>query len=287
MKMLLTQPTGRPKHWMVAVLAAALVAIGIGTLLLAVRDHHNQPQSRLIWSDDFDGQAGVAPSPSKWNLDIGNDDWGNNEWEYYTDRPANAQTDGAGNLHITARRPDTESGHHCVAGPCNITSARIQTDGTFDATYGRFEARLKLPAGKGLWPAFWMLPVAGEGEIDVMEHDGSQPTQVTGTLHGPGYSGDDGRSSEYHFPANQSAADFHVYAVDWTPWQISWSVDGHTYQTVRKTDVQPHPWVFDHPFYLVLNLAVGSDAVGYPDVDTPFPSEVVADYVRVYQSNSE
>ena len=182
----------------------------------------------------------------------------------------------------------------CYYGaPCEYTSARIITAGALEVTYGRIEARIKIPRGQGLWPAFWMLgndlaevgwPEAGE--IDILENIGREPDVVHGTIHGPGYSGGDAIGRPFRLPDGADFADdFHVYAIDWSPAGITWSVDGIEYSTVGPADLPSGTrWVFDHPFFLILNVAVGGNWPGYPDATTTFPQEMVVDYVRIYQA---
>lgn len=248
----------------------------------------------LVWNDEFDGPTGSAPNPEKWNHDIGGEGWGNQEWEYYTDQPENAALDGTGNLVITARAVDNPdaSGLDCWYGSCKFTSARLLTHGKFDFTYGRVEARIKIPFGQGIWPAFWMLgndiPVAGWpdcGEIDIMENIGREPAMVHGTVHGPGFYGADGLSSPFSLPDEAAFSDdFHLYAVEWEADEIRWYVDETIYGTVRKSQFpETCRWVFDHPFFLILNIAVGGGWPGYPDTTTTFPQTMLVDYVRVYQ----
>ena len=238
--------------------------------------------SKLVWSDEFNAAAGTPPDPTKWNMDVGGGGWGNNEWEYYTSGADNVAQDGRGYLVITARRPAGPPGG-CAYGPCDITSARLQTEGRFATTYGRIESRIKVPVGRGLWPAFWMLPPDDSGEIDIMENNGREPSVVSGTLHGPGFSGPMGLSAEDHFLPGNMADVFHVYAVDWSPAAITWSVDGRVFQTISRDDPRVKAWVYDRPYYLLLNLAVGSADPGYPDATTAFPAQMLIDYVRVYR----
>jgi beta-glucanase (GH16 family) len=237
----------------------------------------------LVWSDDFTGNAGTLPDPTKWSFDIGTgqDGWGNQELQYYTNRPENVAHDGEGNLVITAR---SES-----FGGRTFTSARIKTQGLFQQAYGRFEARIKNPYGPGLWPAFWMLGSNIEsvgwpkaGEIDIMEMRGQDPTIVYGSLHGPGYSGGNPISGSYALKNARYDADFYVYAVEWFPDRIDFFVNDYLYNRVRPRDVSGE-WVFDHPFFMVINLAVGGSYVGFPNPNTPFPQQMVIDYVRVYK----
>lgn len=232
---------------------------------------------QLSWSDDFDGSAGAAPDAAKWGFELGNNNgWGNQELESYTDSPENAALDGNGNLVITA-----------IKNGNSFTSARITTKGKFSQTYGRFEARLKTPYGPGIWPAFWMLGANGEtwpqcGEIDIMELKGQAPSIINGTIHGPGYSGGNAISSSFALQNSRFDVDYHVFAVEWTEEQIDFFVDGFLYNRILKSDV-PGQWVYDHPFYLILNVAVGGNYVGFPTVQTPFPQKMIIDYVRVYQ----
>ncbi|MFB9234955.1 ricin-type beta-trefoil lectin domain protein [Plantactinospora siamensis] len=242
----------------------------------------------VTWSDDFNGPAGSAPDPGRWKHDIGGSGWGNNELEYYTDSTRNAALDGNGNLVITARQ-ENPAGYQCHYGSCQYTSARLLTSGTFQQAYGRFEARMKLPRGQGMWPAFWMLGAdigsvgwPNSGEIDIMENIGREPSTVHGTIHGPGYSGAGGLGAPYSLPGGQAFADaFHTFAVDWAPDSITWYVDGTAYSRKTPADVGGNRWVFDHPFFLLLNLAVGGGWPGNPDGSTSFPQQLVVDYVHV------
>ncbi|MEU1791891.1 glycoside hydrolase family 16 protein [Streptomyces sparsogenes] len=239
------------------------------------------------FTDNFDGPAGGAVDGSKWGYETG-DNVNNHERQYYTDGTKNAALDGQGNLVITARK-ENPANYSCWYGPCQYTSARLSTARTFTTAYGRVEARLKVPRGQGMWPAFWMLGTdigsAGWpncGEIDVMENVGYEPGTVHGTIHGPGYSGSGGIGAGYTLPNGQKFADgFHTFAVDWSPNKITWSVDGNVYQTRTPADLGGNRWVFDHRFYLILNLAVGGYWPGDPDGSTTFPQRLVVDYVKV------
>jgi beta-glucanase (GH16 family) len=236
----------------------------------------------LLAADEFDGPAGSAPNSAIWRYDTGAGGWGNGELQTYTDSRRNSALDGAGNLVITARREADGS----------YTSARLTTQGTYTAQYGRVEARIRIPRGQGIWPAFWMLgadlPQVGWpacGEIDVMEAIGRDPDTVYGTVHGPGYSGAQGISAAYRSPDGSAFADaFHVFAVDWRPGSVSWSVDGQTYRTVTPADTNGAPWVFDKPFFVVLNVAVGGGWPGNPDATTRFPQQMTVDSLRVFQN---
>jgi beta-glucanase (GH16 family) len=232
----------------------------------------------LVWADEFDGPPG-APDPGKWSFEVGGDGWGNGELQFYTDR--NAALDGAGHLLITARREAFQSRA--------FTSARLSTRGKLEQAHGRFEARLKLPAGKGLWPAFWMLGADVDrvgwpscGEIDVVEARGAQPWRVSSSLHGPGYSGGNALSAGYEGTAALTD-DFHLFAVEWSDGEVRFSVDGRAYHTERASRLASGRWVFDHPFFLIVDLAVGGSFGGAPDETTPFPAQLMADWVRVYR----
>jgi beta-glucanase (GH16 family) len=243
---------------------------------------------QLMWADEFSGPDGSVPDATKWAIQTGGGGWGNNELESYTARPANVQILG-GNLIITAAKEDY-TGADGIAR--HYTSARMQTKGLFSQQYGRFEARIKIPRGQGIWPAFWMLgnniDTAGWpacGEIDIMENIGKEPSIVHGTLHAPGYP-PEGYTSAYTQPSSQSLADdFHVFAVEWEPQQVRLYVDGNLYATDTKAgSPQPNSWPFDgQPFFMLLNLAVGGDWPGNPDTTTQFPQQMLVDYVRVYQ----
>jgi beta-glucanase (GH16 family) len=242
----------------------------------------------LVWSDEFDGPTGSPVDSSKWSFDIGGNGWGNNELETYTSRTANADLEG-GTLIIKALK-ETFTGTDGITR--NYTSARLLTKTKFTQTYGRFEARIKIPYGQGLWPAFWMLGdninTAGWpncGEIDIMENIGKEPSTVHGTFHGPGYSGGSGISAAYALPGGQKFSDaFHTFAVEWEPNVMRFYVDGLLYKTRTPADLPAGTtWVFDHPFFIILNVAVGGGFPGNPDASTVFPQQMVVDYVRVYQ----
>ena len=247
----------------------------------------------LVWSDEFNGPTGSKPDATKWDVVVNDSGYGNRELEYYTDRPANVQQKD-GHLVITARKED-------FTGPDGqsrmYTSARIESRGRFNVQYGRIEARIQLPkGGQGLWPAFWLLgndynstgwPKCGE--IDIMENVGFEPSTVHGSLHGPGYSGANPLSGIYTLPGNARFSEgFHVFAIEWEPREIRFYVDDHLFET-QKADSLPagKQWAFDHPFYIILNLAVGGYWPGDPDATTVFPSQMLVDYVRVYQLNRQ
>jgi beta-glucanase (GH16 family) len=236
-----------------------------------------RPGWTLIWQDEFDGET---IDPSRWEMEIGGHGWGNSEWQFYTDRPENARIE-AGHLVIEARKEEFVRRSY--------TSARMKTQGLFAFTYGRAEARMKLPQGQGIWPAFWMLgenisevPWPASGEIDIMEHIGREPSRVYGTVHGPGYSGSGGIGHYTSLPEGSLYDEFHVFAVEWEPDEIRWYVDEQQFFTLTPAQVRGE-WVYDHPFFLLINLAVGGNWPGYPDDTTVFPQFLTVDYVRVYQ----
>lgn len=242
----------------------------------------------LTWADEFDGAVNSPPDAKKWGYDIGGNGWGNNELQTYTNRTQNAYLDGEGNLIIKVIK-ETFTGTDGITR--NYTSARLLTRGKFEQRYGRFEARLKVPFGQGIWPAFWMLgnnidtvswPACGE--IDIMEHIGKAPSVNHGTLHGPGYSGGNPLTGIYTLPNGQKFTDeFHSFAVEWEPGAIRFYVDGNLYHTKTPANVPSGSrWVFDHPFFMILNVAVGGNFPGNPDDSTTFPQTLIVDYVRVY-----
>lgn len=249
----------------------------------------------VIWSDEFDDAAGMPPDPGIWKPEIGDGylngltGWGNGELEYYTSDPKNVATDGEGHLVISALKLDEASTLRCWYGPCQYTSARLITWGRMETAFGRVEARLKLPHGQGLWPAFWMLGTNLEtagwpqaGEIDIMENIGREPMITHGTLHGPGYSGGQAFGAEYDL-AEKVSDDFHVYAIEWTPDQIRWFVDDVNFFSASPADIPGGAdWVYNHPFFIILNVAVGGAWPGNPDKTTTFPQTMLVDYVRVY-----
>jgi beta-glucanase (GH16 family) len=238
---------------------------------------------KLVWSDEFNQPDGSLPDASKWSFETGGNGWGNGEMEYYTARTNNARIED-GKLVIEAR-PENFGGK-------TITSARLLTKGKCDWTYGRIEARIKIPFGQGIWPAFWMMGTNIDavswpacGEIDIMENIGREPGTVHGTVHGPGYSGSHGIGGPFTLPGGAALADdFHVYGIEWTTNRIDWYIDGRTYFSITPARLPVNGrWAFDQSKFVLLNLAVGGGWSGYPDATTSYPQRMLVDYVRVYQ----
>jgi beta-glucanase (GH16 family) len=237
----------------------------------------------LVWSDEFDGDA---IDRSNWTYDIGGWGWGNGEVQYYTDRPENARLEN-GLLVIELRQERFEDAYY--------TSARLKTKDLQEFQYGRIEARLKVPKGSGTWPAFWMLGTGFEqeaadpafrwpnvGEIDIMEYVGREPDLVLGTVHGPGYAGSSG-ISQWNRQDFDIGDDFHTFAIDWDEAGIRWYFDGEMFFDVPRERVGDREWVFDKPFFMLLNLALGGTLGGNIDLALEYPIRYYADYVRVYQ----
>ena len=263
----------------------------IAVFLLALSTSASAQQMRkLVWADEFNGPQGAAVDSTKWAFDTGGEGWGNNELEFYTDSTKNAAMDGAGNLVITAIKEMLPKNYRCWYGQCQYTSARLKTQGKFEQAYGRFEARIKIPYGHGLWPAFWMLGNNIDtakwpncGEIDIMENIGREPSMIHGTVHGPGYSAN-GIGAAYTLSRGAFSDNFYIFGVEWEPNVIREYVDGNLFQTTTRKDLPADSsWVFDHPFFMVLNVAVGGDWPGSPDSTTVFPQKMYIDYIRVYR----
>jgi beta-glucanase (GH16 family) len=241
---------------------------------------------QLVWQDEFDGQA---LDRSKWEFEVNAQGGGNNELQYYiTD---NVQVKD-GLLSIEARKQRYTG----PGGTRNYTSSRIRTRFKGDWKYGRFDIRAKLPKGKGIWPAIWMLPTdnvyggwPNSGEIDIMELVGHEPNKIHGTLHyGDPARGHLYKGTNYPLAAGTFADDFHVFRLDWEPRVMRWYVDDHLYQTQTNwhTKTKDFPAPFDQRFHFILNLAVGGNWPGNPDENTVFPQSMVVDYVRVYRKKN-
>ncbi len=241
----------------------------------------------LVWSDEFNQPDGASPDPTKWTFDLGGNGWGNNELESYTSRTNNCRIENS-RLVIEARA-ESYTGNDGIHR--DYTSARLKTKGRSSWTYGRIEARIQIPRGQGIWPAFWMLGTNIDsvswpncGEIDLMENIGAEPSTVHGTIHGPGYSGGNGIGAAYTLPGSAKFADaFHVFTTEWQTNRIRWYVDGQLYFTVTPANLPGGAsWVFSQPQFLLLNVAVGGYWPGNPDGTTTFPQQMLVDYVRVY-----
>ena len=247
-------------------------------MFLAAASATSQTTWQLAWSDEFNGAANSQPDPSKWTYDLGSGGWGNNELETYTNLAENAHLDGAGHLVI-----------HVESTATGYTSARLKTQDWFTVQYGRIEARIKLPFGQGIWPAFWMLgsniATVGWprcGEIDIMENIGSTPSINYGTVHAPGYD----KGAQYPLASGRNLSDnFHTFAIQWSAQSITFYVDGNSYQTITQAGAG-NAWVFNTPFFLLLNVAVGGNWPGSPNSTTQFPQDMLVDYVRVYQATN-
>ena len=295
------------------ILTLSLVTTLICLLSAPSGEAADPPGWKLTFSDEFDGDE---IDRKKWDFDIGNGfydydanqwiaGWGNNELQYYTKESDNAFVK-EGTLHIRALKESFNG--------AGYTSARIKSrkkDGSplFCQTYGRFEFRAKLPTGQGVWPALWLLPQenkygvwASSGEIDILEARGQEPTKILGTLHfGSRWPINTETSQSYTLPNNATIADFHVYALEWEPGEMRWYFDGQLFATQnswwssskieggrginpqKESDLNTWPAPFDHPFYIVMNVAVGGKFLGNPDATTKFPAEMLVDYVRVYE----
>ncbi len=241
--------------------------------------------TQLVMADEFDTNG--TPDSTIWGFNIGTGEngWGNNELQYYTDRAENVTVQN-GVLILTARQEPFEGSSY--------TSARLLTKGKFQQTYGRYEARIRLPYGKGIWPAFWLLGDDSNGtqvwpqigEIDIMEYLGNEPSKMFGTVHGPGYSGGQSVSKSYQLTNDRFDTGFHVFGIEWGPNYINFYVDDVLYNQITPEDV-PGEWVFNNgPFYIILNVAVGGNLPGAPNAETTFPQTMLVDYVRVYNRSN-
>jgi beta-glucanase (GH16 family) len=273
----------RPKSFNKLKLVSSVV-IGCVMASWAQAATNQLPGWKLVWSDEFDQADGSSPNPANWNFDLGASGWGNRELECYTSRTNNARIEN-GHLVIEAIKESYQGSP--------FTSARLKTQGKWSWKFGRIEARIKVPHGQGIWPAFWTL---GEnikdthwpacGEIDIMENIGKEPGKVHGTIHGPGYSGDAGIGGPYSLSSGAFSDDFHVFALEWTTNQLKWFVDDNQYFSVTPARLPGGTnWVFTAPHFLLLNVAVGGNWPGYPDESSKFPQRMLVDYVRVYNSN--
>ncbi|CAN5501038.1 hypothetical protein BH10BAC2_BH10BAC2_28610 [soil metagenome] len=234
----------------------------------------------LAWSDEFDGNA---VDNANWTFESGNNNgWGNAELENYTNRTENAFV-SKGNLIIEAREDNYQSS--------NYTSARMITKGKQAFTFGRVDIRAKLPKGKGVWPALWMLgsnidavswPACGE--IDILELLGQEPNKIYGTLHwGANTAAHESKGSNYILGAGSFDEQFHVYTMLWKEDNIKLYIDDIEFLTVDKTDLTGSEYPFNKNFFFIFNIAVGGNWPGSPDATTVFPQRMIVDYVRVFQ----
>lgn len=248
-------------------------------------DGRQDPPGKLIWNDEFNGSAATPPDPNIWTPNYGGNGWGNKQLEYDTNNK-NAYQDGQGNLVIETDKTNPDS-LKCWYGTCQYTSARISTTNHFSFAYGRLEARIKMPTGQGIWPAFWLLgsncstvgwPACGE--MDIMENKGNEPALSRSSAHGPK---DFTKDFSYTLLQTSFSDSFHTFALQWDPNYLYYFVDGIHYATLDKSSVaNPQDWVFNHPFNIVLNTAVGGEWLGSPDTSTVFPQKMYVDYVRLY-----
>jgi beta-glucanase (GH16 family) len=228
----------------------------------------------LRWSDDFNGR-GLS---TKWAPASGNGTggWSHRALQYY--QPANVKQDGFGHLVITAAKTSPSTTLTCWNGPCKYTSGRIDSRARFAQSYGRVAARIKLPAGKGIWPAFWMRSARlSDGEIDIVEPIGSKPNLIQGFTHGKGHKGIASTKLSKPF-----SADYHTYGVDWTPQGVVWWMDGKPYGQFKYSGYQ-----LDQPHWVILNLQVGGNYPKPPNATTHFPARMEVDWVRVYRGSAK
>lgn len=265
-------------------------------LLLSACAHHEPaavgqtaPADLLVWSDEFN-----RIDSDNWSFETGGEGWGNKELQYYTaGHNAHIEFDPHANSHVLVieARQENPAHYRCWYGPCSYTSTRLITRNKQSFQYGRIEARMKLPQTQGIWPAFWALGNNFEadgwplgGEIDIMEHVGSEPSLSHGALHGPGYSGKTPIFGT-HDVGEPVDANYHTYAVEWDRQSIRWLVDDQVFYQVTRAQVEVYgQWVYDQPFWLLLNVAVGGEWPGSPDASSSFPQRLYVDYVRVYQA---
>ncbi len=290
-----------------AAVAAVAISFGLGTASIAsaapARSAAKPVSYKLLWSQEFNTKKAGAPDPKIWGYDVGMGV--NGELEFNSNSTKNVAVDGKGHLVITANRiadssfnqvgtskADTAILNRC-SYYCQFTSGRIKTAGKVGFRYGRMEARLRVPDGLGTWPAFWMLGASlqngdswpGCGEIDILETRGSMVNAAFGTIHGPGYSGGQGKGSVYDNVKPLSAG-YHTYVIEWLPNVINFFVDGNNYFSVNSKDVAPNEWVYNHEFFLIVNLAMGGEFTG--DIDPAITQkQLTLDYIRYYSINGQ
>jgi beta-glucanase (GH16 family) len=275
------------------------LSIALTFMVNPAADAATKKTLKLLWSDEFNGKKGSLPSSKTWSREIGGGGWGNSERQYYTDKAANASMDGAGRLVITANRISNEYSEQIGEVPgtedilnrcseCQFTSARMKTARNLSFQYGRIEARIKMPQGVGTWPAFWMLggdlldgvPWPECGEIDIIETRGVEPNMASGVLHGPGFGKGAGVGGTYQNPTPLSDA-YHVYAVEWKKNKVDFYLDDRLIASETPSSFAPGRWVFNHKFFLILNLAMGGEFGG--DIDPNLmQTRLFVDYIRYY-----
>ena len=276
-----------------------VASLSIASLALVVASAPSQSATaattkKLLWSQEFNGKKRVGIDKRYFTHDLGNGfGWGNNEKQYYTASSSNILTDGKGNLVITAKRIPETSSILNFCDDCQFTSAKVKTADKLGFMYGRLEARIKTPAGSGMWPAFWMLGASlteGDtwpdcGEIDILEGKGSEPNRVYGTVHGPGYFGGDGITNTWSLDKPLSST-YNVYAIEWFPNKINWYINNKLFHTVTPKSVGTNKWVFNKPFFMILNLAMGGRFTGDLDPDLT-SAKMYVDYIRYYTINGQ
>ncbi|HLZ87613.1 MAG TPA: glycoside hydrolase family 16 protein [Puia sp.] len=262
----------------------------ITLLLLSLCVADAQAQYKLVWSDEFNYTG--LPDSTKWSYDVGGNGWGNNELEYYSNADTNNAVVRNGHLYITARKQQISTATATTRIVRPYTSARLVTKFKGDWLYGRIEVRAILPAGRGLWPAIWMLPTdwkyggwPASGEIDIMENVGFMPDSIFGSIHTKSFNHVIHTQKTKGLFIKDPYTAFHTYAVEWDTQQIRFFVDGNVYTSFHNTGKGFAEWPFDQRFHLLLNIAVGGGWGGQKGIDdNSFPSSMIVDYVRVYQS---
>jgi beta-glucanase (GH16 family) len=251
-----------------------------------------EEENPLLWSQEFNEKSGSKPDPKYWNYDLGDGrGWGNREVQLYTN--VNAKTTGRGVLAITALQISPKKKQICYYGYCEWSSARITTKNKVWIKYGTIEARIQMPAGTGTWPAFWMLGQnidavswPNSGEIDITEGLGRTPYLNYGTIHGPGYFGGSSIGVRYLNPQKLSAG-FHTYGINWSEDSIEWTFDGEIIFTQSKESIAPRAWVFNQPFSLILNVAMGGEFGGEIGKDSKSGLQMKVDWIRVKKFNGQ
>jgi beta-glucanase (GH16 family) len=280
-----------------------IASMALSFFVNPVADAASKKTLKLLWSDEFNGKKGSRPSANSWSAEIGGGGWGNSERQFYTDKAANASTDGAGRLVITANRISNEYAEQVGAVPgtedilnrcseCQFTSARLKTARKLSFMYGRIEARIKVPVGVGTWPAFWMLggdlldgvPWPECGEIDIMEYRGDISDQTTSAIHGPTTPQGSGLGSRFLNGLPMSDG-FHTYAIEWRKNSLTFIVDGQVTGTFSSADTGTRGWVYNQKFFLILNLAMGGTYAGEYIDPTLNQAQLSVDYIRYYSVN--